>query len=133
MTETADMMGAGLRSRSISYKIGWWILGGINGLSSLNHVSGPLAGFAEGDAEMFVFFSLAAINIYALAVLLTAYRRGEQWAWWVTWAMIAIYGITMLYAPDAGRYYLGAAVVMAVAQLLTWSAFRAPKRARLER
>jgi hypothetical protein len=76
-----------------------------------------------------VFFSLAALNIYALALLLTAYRRGERWAWWITWVMVAIFGITILYAPDAGRYYLGAAVVMAVAQLLTWSGFRQQDRA----
>jgi hypothetical protein len=43
--------------------------------------------------------------------------------------MVAIFGITILYAPDAGRYYLGAAVVMAVAQLLTWSGFRQQDRA----
>jgi hypothetical protein len=37
--------------------------------------------------------------------------------------MVIIYGLTILYAPDIGRYYLGAAVLMALAQLLTWSAF----------
>jgi hypothetical protein len=112
-----------LRTRSIAYRIGWWVLVVINGGSVLNHVSGPLTGFAQGDAEVFVFFSLAALNIYALVVLLTGYRRGERWAWWVTWAMVIIYGLTILYAPDVGRYYLGAAVLMALAQLLTWSAF----------
>jgi hypothetical protein len=110
--------------RSIGYRTGWWILVVISGGSILNHVLGPLSGYAEGDAEVFVFFCLAALNTYALAVLLTSYRRGERWAWWVTWAMIAVYGITFLYASDAGRYYLGAAVVMAIAQLLTWPAFR---------
>jgi hypothetical protein len=64
------------------------------------------------------------MNIYALVVLLTGYRRGEPWAWWVTWAMVGIYGLVILYAPDAGPYYLGAAVVMAFAQLITWSGFR---------
>jgi hypothetical protein len=129
MTTTTDITDAGLRARSTNYKIGWWILTGFNGLFMLNHLAGPLTGFAEGDAEVFVFFSLAALNIYALALLLTAYRRGERWAWWITWVMVAIFGITILYAPDAGRYYLGAAVVMAVAQLLTWSGFRQQDRA----
>jgi hypothetical protein len=32
--------------------------------------------------------------------------------------------LVILYAPDAGPYYLGAAVVMAFAQLITWSGFR---------
>lgn len=40
-----------------------------------------------------------------------------------------VYAMTTLYAPDAGRYYQGAAVVMAVAQLLTWSGFRQQDRA----
>lgn len=132
MTETADTTGAGVRTQSISYIIGWWILVSITGLSILNHLSGPLVGFAEDDAEVFAFFSLAALNIYALAVLLTAYRRGEQWAWSVTWATVGIHAMTMLYAPEAGRYYQGAAVVMAVAQLLTWSAFRLSRRVGLE-
>jgi hypothetical protein len=30
------------------------------------------------------------MNIYALVVLLTGYRRGEPWAGWVTWAMVGI-------------------------------------------
>lgn len=124
MTEAADMTGAASRVRSISYRIGWWTLVVITGGSVLNHVLGPLTGFAEGDAEVFVFFTLAALNINVLVVLLTGYRRGERWAWWVTWTMIVIYAITTLYAPEAGRYYQGAAVVMAVAQLVTWSGFR---------
>jgi hypothetical protein len=122
MTETAEAMHAAGRTQSLGYKIGWWFLVGITGLSIVSHVS--LAGFAEGATEVFVFFSLAAINIYALAVLLTAYRRGERWAWWVTWVMVAIYALTTLQAPDEGRYYLGTAVVMGAAQLLTLSSFR---------
>ena len=131
MTETAEMTSAGTRVRSIGYKIGWWILVVLIGGSVLNHVLGPLTGFAEGDAEVFVFLSLAALNIYTLVVLLTGYRRGERWAWGVTWTMIVVYAMTPLYAPEAGRYYQGAAVVMAVAQLLTWSGFRQQDRSGL--
>ncbi|MFP3883802.1 MAG: hypothetical protein ACLFWH_16000 [Actinomycetota bacterium] len=118
------------RTRSSGYKIGWWVLVVINGLSILNHLAGPLAGFAETDDEVLAFFALAAMNIYALVVVVTAYRRGEPWAWWVTWIMIAIYGLTILYAPVVGPLYLGAAVVMAVAQLMTWSAFQQPDQSR---
>lgn len=120
------MMSVELRTRSIGYKIGWWVVVVIAGLSILNHILGPFAGFAATDMEVLAFFALAALNIYALAVLLTGYRRGERWAWWVTWVMIAIYGVTILYVPDVGRYYLGAAIVMAIAQLLTWPAFGEP-------
>jgi hypothetical protein len=96
----------------------------IAGASVVNHISGPLAGFAEGDDEVLAFFALAAMNIYAVVVLLTGYRRGERWAWWVTWVLVAVYALVILYAPDAGPYYLAAAVVMTLAQLLTWSSFR---------
>jgi hypothetical protein len=127
---TVEVEGVNLSIRSIGYRIGWWILVVINGLSVFNHISGPFAGFAETDTEELAFFALAVGNIYALVVLLTGYRRGERWAWWATWAMIAVYGITILYAPDAGPYYLGAAVVMAIAQLMTWSAFRQVDRSK---
>ena len=131
MTETAETTGAGTRVRSIGYKIGWWILVVLIGGSVLNHVLGPLTGFAEGDAEVFVFFTLAGLNVYGLVVLLTGYRRRERWAWWVTWTMIVVYAMTTLYAPEAGRYYQGTAAVMAVAQLLTWSGFSQQARAGL--
>jgi len=128
MIETAGTTGVATRVRSIGYRIGWWSLVVIAGGSVLNHLLGPVTGFAEGGDEVFVFFALAALNIYALVVLLTSYRRGERWAWWVTWSMIVTYAITTLYASEAGRFYQGTAVVMAVAQLLTWSGFRRQDR-----
>ena len=68
-----------LQTQSTGYRIGWWVLVVITGASILNHLTGPLAGFAEGDMEVLAFFALAAMNIYALVVLLTGYRRGEPW------------------------------------------------------
>jgi hypothetical protein len=127
MTRTEEMNGAATGTRSMGYRVGWWILVVLTGGSLVNHLLGPLSGFAEGNDELFVFLTLAALNVYTLAVLFTSYRRGERWAWWVTWAMIAVYAMTPLYASEAGRYYQGAAVVMAVAQLLTWSGFRQQK------
>ena len=80
---------------------------------------------------MAAFFAVAGMNIYSLSLLLTAYRRGEPWAWWVNWVMVAMYGMTVLYAPHLGPNYLGPAIAMAVAQLLTWPVFR--KTGRIER
>lgn len=40
--------------------------------------------------------------------------------------LIATYAPVILYAPVVGPWYLGAAIVMAFAQLLTWAAFRQP-------
>jgi hypothetical protein len=120
------MMRVELRTRSTGYKIGWWVLVVIAGLSIVGYLA--FVGTAATDMEVAAFFALAGINIYALSVLLTAYRRGEPWAWWVTWVMVAVYGMTILYAPDLGPYYLGPAIVMAIAQLLTWPVFRGPDR-----
>lgn len=85
------MVSEGLGARSARYKIGWWILVVIAGASVVNHISGPFLGFASGDDEVLAFLGLAAMNIYAVVVLLTGYRRGERWAWWVTWVMVATY------------------------------------------
>lgn len=126
MIETADMTGAATRVRAIGYRTGWWILVVIAGLSILGYLAS--ARLAATAMEVAAFFALAGINIYALSVLLTAYRRGERWAWWVTWVPVAVYGMTILYAPDLRPYYLGPAIVLAVAQLLTWPAFRRPNR-----
>lgn len=109
-----------------SYRMGWWVIVAINGLSLLNHLSGPFL-IAESDPEALMFLALAAMNTYALVVLLTAYRHSEPWAWWLTWIMIAIYGSVILFATDVGRGYLGAALVMALAQFMTWQAFREPR------
>ena len=117
------MTSVGIRTGSVGYKVGWWVLVVIAGVSVVGHLS--LAGFSEEDSWAVAFLGLAAMNVYALSVLLTAYRRGEPWAWWVTWLPVAIYALVIFYA-DEGPYYLGRAAVMAIAQLLTWSGFRNP-------
>lgn len=122
MNQAADITGAATRTQSIGYKTGWWILVVIAGVSIVGYLVS--VGLAATEMEVAAFFALAGINIYALSVLLTAYQRGESWAWWVTWVMVAMYGMTILYEPDLVPYYVGPAVVVAVAQLLTWSGFR---------
>lgn len=119
-------MSVGFSIRSTGYKIGWWVLVVIAGLGIVGYLASVR--LATTEMEVAAFFALAGINIYALSVLLTAYRRGEQWAWSVTWVQVAVYGMTILYAPELGPWYLGPAVVMTLAQLLTWPAFRKPKQ-----
>ena len=111
-------------TRPIGFRVGWGALVLITGVSLLSHLAGPFLGYIDTDAQTLAILALAGMNVYALAVLVTAYRRAEPWAWWVTWAMIAIYGLVILYAPIAGRYYVGGAVAMAVAQLAAWSVFQ---------
>jgi hypothetical protein len=119
-------MSVELQTQSTVHKIGWWILVLIAGLGIVGYLAFvPLAATAM---EVAAFFALAGINIYALSVLLTAYRQGEPWAWWVTWVQVAVYGITILYAPDLGPWYAGPVIAIAIAQLLTRPAFRSLKQ-----
>ncbi len=121
---TMERTGVDLPQRSIWYKLGWWYLVTIAALSLLNHVVGAL-GVYGGD-DLLVFVGYATVNVYALAVLLVSYRRGERWAWWATWAFVASYALAPVYDTEIGPFYLGAAALMALAQLSTWSAFRQP-------
>lgn len=73
------LMSVELRTRSTGHKIGWWVLVVIAGFSIVGYLAS--VGLAATDMEVAAFFALAGINIYALSVLLTAYRRGEPWAW----------------------------------------------------
>jgi hypothetical protein len=118
-----EMARQDVRHRSIRYKVGWWTLVLIAALSLLNHVMGALGLYEPG--EELVFIGYAAVSVYALAVLVVGYRRGERWAWWVTWAFVASYALVpVFHGPEIGPYYMGAAVLMALAQLATWPAFR---------
>ena len=119
-------MSVELHTQSTVYKIGWWLLVLIAGLGIVGYLAFvPLAATAM---EVAALFALAGINIYALSVLLTAYRHGESWAWWVIWVQVAVYGITILYAPDLGPWYAGPVIAIAIAQLLTRPAFRSLKQ-----
>jgi hypothetical protein len=53
----------------------------------------------------------------AAAVLLVPYRRGEMWAWLVTWVEVAAFAIVYpLTDPEVGTWYLIGAVIAALAQ-----------------
>ena len=54
----------------------------------VNHVLG-VATFAGNGDERMMFTLFAALDLYAVVVLLTAYRRGERWAWALIWVHTA--------------------------------------------
>lgn len=108
-------------TRSTGFKVGWWILTVVAALSLIGHASAPIS---FGGGEELLFIGFAAMNLYALVVLVIPYRRGELWAWYVTWAFVATYAFVVFYAAEVGPGYLGAAVVLALAQTLTWSSLR---------
>jgi len=62
----------------------WGLLLGLSILGLLNHVLGVTTFASNGDERM-MFTLFAALDLYAMVVLLIAYRRRERWAWAVTW------------------------------------------------
>lgn len=121
-TTTRGRFVAELRQRSPLYKVGWGLLVLTAGITAVGHLAAPVA-FAPAN-ETIMFLALAAMSIYALAVLLIPYRRGERWAWWVTWIHVAVFAVVIFSAPNVGPIYLGLAIGMAGAQLATRSTFR---------
>lgn len=107
------------QDRSIGFKAGWWFLVAVTAVSVAGHAL--LTFVADGEGVLFIGWT--TMNLYALAVLLTAYRRRESWGWWATWLMPASYASLSLFDSEVGPGYLGVAVLMAVAQLATRPAF----------
>jgi hypothetical protein len=108
------------QKRSTGFKIGWWVLVVVTASSLAGHALLPL--FTTGEEVLFVGWT--TMNLYALVVLLTAYKGGEVWGWWVTWLMPTSYASLILFDSELGPAYLGAGVLMAAAQLVTRPAFR---------
>lgn len=108
-----------VQSQSTPFKIGWWILFALSVASVLGHAA---LLFAEpGDGLLFLGW--VAFPLYASVVLFIPFRRGETWAWAVTWVMVLAYALVPLFSGEIGLYYLTVAGLLALGQLLTASAF----------
>jgi len=100
----------------------WGLLLGLSVLGVLNHVLG-VATFAGTGDERMMFALFAGLDLYAVVVLLTAYRRRERWAWAVTWVHTAAYASAFVFlGPGIGSIYLIVAGVSALAQLAALAA-----------
>jgi hypothetical protein len=80
--------------------------------------------YSGAPAGRLLFPVLIALGVYAVVVLVIPYLRLAWWAWAVTWVfvlMIAVMGFSL--EPDVGVFYVGAAVVSAIAQLLALPRF----------
>jgi hypothetical protein len=73
--------------------------------------------------EATLFIGWAAYNLYSTVVLYIPFRRAEQWAWYTTWILVIGFASLIFFDATIGVWYLGAAGVMALALLLTRSAF----------
>lgn len=107
-----------VQSQSTAFKIGWWILVALSVVSVLGHAA---LLFAEPGEEI-LFLGWVAFPFFALVVLFIPYRRGERWAWAVTWVMVLAFALVPLFSAEIGLYYLAIAGLLALGQLLTGSA-----------
>jgi len=109
-----------LAARSTTFKIGWIALLVISALAVLGHIS---LFFVLPD-EATLFLGWAAFNLYSTLVLSILFRRGETWAWYISWTLVLGFAIPSLFTQESfAVWYLGAAGVMALAMLLTRPAF----------
>jgi hypothetical protein len=51
------------------------------------------------------------------------FRRGEKWAWYISWILVIGFASTIFFSSTIGVWYLAAAGVMALGLLLTRPAF----------
>jgi hypothetical protein len=121
----------GLRSGSTKLpKVAWVVLVVVSVLGVLNHAVGVFA-IAQEDPEPLMFALFAGLNLYATAVLLRPYRRGEMWAWLVTWVEVAALALVYpLTDPQIGTGYLVGAIIAALAQVATLPWFRSQSHGR---
>ena len=112
-------MSAIAQRQSSTFKLGWGLLLFLAVGTMLGHLGLLLfdPGFEVG------FIGWATFELLLAAIVAIPYRRGERWAWTVVWAVVIPYGLVMFFNPEIGPYYLGMAVLTAIGQALTYSAF----------
>lgn len=111
------------QSRSTAFSVGWAI---IFIISLLGVISQSVLMFVE-PRLVDSFVAWATFLLYSVFVLLIPYRRGERWAWTITWVLVAPFTVLGLNDPDAAPYFWSAAGLVAVCQVLTRSAFFAAR------
>jgi hypothetical protein len=100
------------------FKVGWITLLIAAALMTLNHFS---LIFFLGDPVLFTGF--AAVNLYALIVILIPFRRAEQWAWLTTWILPAGLALPASTDPDLAIFYYAVAALCILGLLLTMRDF----------
>ena len=104
---------------SAAFNIGWIVLLIIPALATLNHIMLPLYGDPVALALGWMGFSL-----YATVVIAIPFRRGERWAWYISWIPVIGFAYPILITQESYTVaYLIAAGVMALSLLLTRPAF----------
>jgi hypothetical protein len=113
-----EMTTQAITPRNTLFKVGWSALLLVSLLMTLLHL---LLLFTLNEAPLFSGWT--AFNLYATLVLWFPFRRGETWAWCISWVLVIAFASAIFFNPQIGPFYLGLAVIMAVGLLLTASAF----------
>jgi len=104
---------------SAAFNIGWIVLLFSSALATLNHIMLPLYGDPVALAIGWTGYSL-----YASVVIAIPFRRGERWAWYISWILVIGFAYPILIIRESYTVaYLIAAAVMAISLLITWPAF----------
>jgi len=102
-----------------AFNIGWMVLLIISALATLNHIMLPLYGDPVALALGWTGYSL-----YATVVVAIPFRRGERWAWYISWILVIGFAYPILIIRENYTVaYLIAAAVMAISLLITRPAF----------
>ena len=100
-------------NRTILFKVGWITLLVLSVIFTLWHIA---LTFMDKDPLLIAW---VAFPLYSAVVLYFPFRRGEKWAWYASWILVLGFAGAILLSPTFGVYYFGAALVMALALLLT--------------
>jgi hypothetical protein len=106
-------------SQSATFKAGWLVLLAISVLSVVSYVVLIFVVPVMVDS----FIAWATFSLYSAVVLLIPYRRGERWSWYLTCVLPIPQVVLGLNNPDAAPYYLTAAGLIVISQVLTRGAF----------
>jgi hypothetical protein len=111
-------MSASSRTQFATYNVGWSVLFSISVLSVLSYVA---LFFVVPNGLSFIAW--ATFSLYSVVVVLIPYRRGERWAWFLTWALVVPAVALSLSDREAAPWFMAAVGLVAISQLLTRRAF----------
>lgn len=107
------------QSSSTTFRFGWTIIFLISLLGVISQLVLILVDPGHTDS----FTAWATFMFYSVFVLLIPYRRGERWAWAITWVLVVPLIVVGLNDPDAAPYFWSVAGLVAISQVLTRTAF----------
>ena len=119
-----------VRTRSTAFRAGWIALLSISALATIAY---GISIFVVRE-EATIVLGWGAYTLYAFVVLYGPFRRGERWAWYATWILVVGFAAPIFLTTESYAVWdLGAAVVMALAMLLTRPVFfpREPRANRI--